>query len=174
MSPPMHTPRSRRSRKAPYAVSGNVVWLVPATAARNHSRIDPIASLRQSMSRLAAEIDRSDKLKADITAAIRARRYQMYKCSTHLGAHASARSLAAAQSMHVGSLLKVVYAIAEAGGLQAGGEREPSARPDPLAQSLRELDRSLRRARQLSQDMLAQCRSRDRRQGSAQDYPQRR
>jgi hypothetical protein len=174
VSPPMHVPLSRRSRKAPYAVSGNVIWLVAATAARDDGRIDPIASLRQSMSRLAAEIDRSDKLKTDIRAAIHARRYEMYKGSTHRGVRESERGLAAAQSLHVGSLLQVIHAIAEAGVLRAGADRQPSARPAVLAQSLRALEHSLRRARQLSQDMLAQCQGGEWRHGGAQDRPHRR
>ena len=101
--------------KATYNVTGNVIWLTSPAKDRDCGRIDSVTSLKQSVARLIAEIERSGRLKADIATAVAARRYELYKGSVTLGAHASDRTLAAAQRIHLGSVLKFVHAIAAAG-----------------------------------------------------------
>lgn len=156
-----------RGGKIAYDVTGNVVWLTHPRKHRGCRRVDAIDALKQSVTRLVGEIERSGRLKTDITAAIDVRRYELYRRSETLGAHASDRGLAAAQRIHVGSLLKFVYAIAAAGSDDRAGEPKPAARPDPLAKSIRELEASVMRARRLSQDVLTQCQRRDWREGAS-------
>lgn len=162
---------NRRGRKADYSVAGNVVWLSGSTNDRNRRRADPVASLRKSVSRLIGEVERSGKLRADIAAAIDARRYELYRRSENLGARASDRRLAAAQQLHVASVLRFVHAIAAAAGSERrAGKRVPAAHLDPLSESIRDLEASVMRTRQLSQDVLARCR-RDWRAGASPPGP---
>lgn len=150
-----------RPTKASYKVTGKVVWLAGPPKDRNRRQIDPAASLKESITRLMAEVERSRRLKADIAAAVDARRYALYRRSTTLGVGASNRSLAAAERTHVGSMLKFIHAIAAAGSDHRAGRIEPAARLDPLTQSIRDLEAGVMRARQLSRDVLAQCQWRD-------------
>lgn len=138
-----------RGRRAAYEVTGNVVWLT--------RRADPILALKQSLMCLSGQIERSGRLKTDIATAIGVRRYELYKCSASRGGLARERSLAAAQSIHFDCLLKFVHAIAAAGSETRAQKREPAARLDPLARSIRDLEASLERARLLSREVLAQC-----------------
>jgi hypothetical protein len=147
--------------KASYKVIGNVVWLAGPPKDQDRRRTDPAASLKESITRLIAEVERSGRLKADIAAALDARRYALYQRSTTLGVRASNRSLAAAERSHVGSMLKFIYTIAAAGSTHRAGKIEPAARLDPLTRSIRDLEAGVMRARQLSQDVLAQCQWRD-------------
>ncbi len=149
----------RRGPRAAYDVTGNVLWLT--------RRPDPITALKQSIARLADEIARSGRLKADIAAAIGVRRYELYRRSAALGSRASERTLAAAQGTHVECLLKFVHAIAAAGAESRAGKREPAAPLDPLAKSIRELEASVERAQRLSKGMLRHCQTRDCRGGAS-------
>jgi len=146
-----------RSSKAAHDVTGNVVWLNRPAGKRDVPRVNAVASLQQSVTRLVGEIERSGRLKADIAAAIETRRYELYRRSASAGARASNRSLAAAQRDHVGSLLKFIHTIAAAGSDGRPAEREGPARLDPLARSIRELEASVKRAHRLSRDVLTQC-----------------
>lgn len=152
---------SARRRKVPYNVTGNVVWLTSPASDRDCRHIDPINSLKQSVARLAAEVERSGRLKAELAAAVDARRYPLYGRSMTLGTRASERSLAASQRIHVGNLLSFVHAIAAAGSSHRAGKSESAARLDPLTASIRELEAILERARRLSRDVLAECQRRD-------------
>jgi HAMP domain-containing protein len=119
---------------------------------------DPVTSLKQSVSVLAREIKRSDKLKSDIAAAVDARRYALYRGSTMSGTRAADCSLAWAQSVHLSGLLRFVHSIAAAGSDDRISSRTEL---DRLTESLRELRASLERARELSRNVLAQCQRRD-------------
>ncbi len=152
---------SARRRKVPYNVTANVVWLTSPASDRDCRHIDPINSLKQSVARVAAEVERSGRLKAEIAAAVDARRYPLYGRSMTLGTRASERSLAASQRIHVGNLLSFVHAIAAAGSSHRAGKSESAARLDPLTASIRELEAILERARRLSRDVLAECQRRD-------------
>lgn len=152
---------SARRRKVPYNVTANVVWLTSPASDRDCRHIDPINSLKQSVARVAAEVERSGRLKAEIAAAVDARRYPLYGRSMTLGTRASERSLAASQRIHVGNLLSFVHAIAAAGSSHRAGKSESAARLDPLTASIRELEAILERARRLSRDALAECQRRD-------------
>lgn len=153
---------NRRGRKAAYEVTGNVLWLVRRRTNGPGSRsADPIASLKQSVTRLTCELERSERLKADIAQAIGARRYELCRRSMNLGVSALNRSLAAAQDICVGSLLRFVHTLAAAGAGERGGNAASAARLDSLAKSIGELEANLERARCLSRDMLAQCQRRD-------------
>lgn len=147
--------------KACYKVTGNVVWLAGPPKDQDRRHIDPAGSLKESITRLMAELERSGRLKADIAAAVDARRYALFRRSTALGVCASNRSLAAAERSHVGSMLKFIHAIAAAGSDHRAGRIEPAARLGPLAQSIRDLEAGVMRARQLSRDVFAQCQRRD-------------
>ena len=72
---------SARRRKVPYNVTANVVWLTSPASDRDCRHIDPINSLKQSVARVAAEVERSGRLKAEIAAAVDARRYPLYRRS---------------------------------------------------------------------------------------------
>lgn len=149
---------TRRGKKVAYKRTGNVLRLTRC--------VDPAASLKQNVTRLVGEIERSGRLKTDIGAALDERRYELYRRSTTLGKRASDRSLAAAERTHVGSLLRFIRAIA-AQCDDRGARRLSAARPDSLSASIRELETNLERARQLSRDMLAQCQGRGLRAGSS-------
>lgn len=148
---------SGRSSKAAYKVTGNVFWLTKPARKRDVPRVNALASLQQSVTRLVGEIERSGRLRADIAAAIETRRYELYRCSSSAGARASSRGLAAAQRAHVGSLLKFIHTIAAAGPDRRPDEREVPARLNPLARSIRELEATVSRAQRLSRDVLIQC-----------------
>jgi hypothetical protein len=157
-----------RGRKTTYEVSGNVVWLAAyPTKGRDRLSANPVASLKQSVTRLVGEIERSERLRAEIAEAIDARRYELYRRSINVGVKASNRNLAAAGRTHLGSLLKFVHALAAAGAGERGGDSGSAARLDPLSRSMRELEASLERARRLSRDMLVQCQRCDWREGSS-------
>lgn len=153
-----------RGRKTAYDVTGNVVWLARPAPARGRRSADPIASLKESVIRLTSQIERAERLKADIATAVDARRYELYKGSAGSDEHGPARALAGAQRMHVDSLLKFVHAIAAAGRDHAPRTSAPLA--PSLARSIRELEASVERTRQLSRDVLAQCQRRDWRGGT--------
>lgn len=149
-------------RKVAYNRIGNVLWL--SASGKEQSSGDPVASLKQSVERLAGEIARSGRLKTDITAALDARRDQVYRRSMTLGAGTFDRSLAAAERTHVGSLLKFVHAIAATGSNGSRGGGASAAHHDSLTDSIRELETHLERARLLSRDMLTQFKTCDRRE----------
>lgn len=127
-------------------------------------------SLQESVARLGREIERSRQLKADISAAVEDRRYELHKCSTTIGPRAAERSLAAAQRGHLASLLKVIHAIAAAAAAKSGDRAPPARRAlpfDPLARNIRELGASVERARRLSQDVRVECEGRGWREGTS-------
>lgn len=156
---------SRRTRS--YDVSGNVVWLTPPAGNRRLRNVDLLATLGSSLARLAGEVRRSERLKADIAAAVDARRYELFRRAASLGPRASTRSLAAAQRSHVGSLLQFIHAIAAAGSEPRAGELRAPTRIAPLARSIRELEASVERAGQASRAVLQQCQVPDWREGIA-------
>ncbi|HJS90340.1 MAG TPA: hypothetical protein VJ738_10285 [Steroidobacteraceae bacterium] len=138
---------------------GNVIWLTfPARGPKRRPSAS-ITSLPQSIAALAREIERSGKLNSDIAAAVDAGRYERYKVSMS-GPHED-RMLAGAQRLHLTSLLKFVHATAAAGSDARARENRSAARLDTLAGSIRELQASLERARELSRTMLQQSQRRD-------------
>jgi len=142
-------------------VRGNVVWLTYPARDRNRRPSSPVDSLKQSASTLAREIERSKELRTDIAAALDARRYELYRGSTTAGARATDSSLAKAQGAHLGSLLRFVHTMAAAASDVRGRTSGPAAQLDLLRRSLRELQVSLERTRELSLNVLAQCQRRD-------------
>lgn len=141
-------------------VRGNIIWLTRPPRDRKRRSADPLASLKRNVAALAREIEWSQKLRTDIAAAVRARRYELYKGTAMLGQHAD-RGLASAQGVHLASLLKFIHAIAAGTPDEHHGGRLPAVTPDRLATSIRELQASLKQAQRLSQDVLAQCQHRD-------------
>lgn len=158
---------SGRGRKTAYTVTENIIWLARPAPLRRARPADSLASLQRAVSQLVGEIQRSQCLKAEIAAALEARRYELYRCSVSAGGRASSRSLAAAQRAHVGSLLKYIHGIAAAVPGHRAGACDPPPPAQPLARSIRELGASVSRARRLSQDMLTQCQRPDWREGIA-------
>ena len=154
---------SGRGGKAAYDVSGNVIWLSCPGKNPRLAPADPVASLKRNMRRLVDQIERSGRLKADIEAAIGTRRYELYRGCATSGARATEHSFAAAQRLHVGSLLKFLHAVAAAGSDSGdrAASRDVAAQLNPLTRSIRKLEASVLRARQLSRDVLAQCQRRD-------------
>lgn len=138
--------------RATYSVAENVIWLACPPKDRSCRRIDAVNSLKQSVTRLIAEVERSGRLKTDIAAAVDARRYELYKRSVTVGAHASDRTLAAAQRIHLGSVLKFVHTIAAAGPERRAVKIKPAASLDRLAKSIRDLEATVVRAQQLSRE----------------------
>ena len=165
---------SGRRGRAAYEVTGNVLWLTRPARKRDRPRGTVLASLQQSVTRLVGEVARSERLRADIAAAIETRRYELYRSSVSTGERASSSTLAAAQRAHVGNLLKFLHAAAAADGGRRAEAREAPARLHPLARSIRELGASVDRARRLSQEVLTQCQRPDWRESLSPLGPPRR
>lgn len=141
---------SRRTGNTVRGTRGNVVWLADPRASRSRSSTDAVASLKQSVARLAAEIERSGNLRAEIATAVSARRYAAYKYATTLGTHAAERCLVRAQDTHLISLLRFVHAIAATPSADRARNEKRVAPSDPLPTTIRELKASVRHARELS------------------------
>lgn len=155
------------SGRGRYDLTRNVTWLAFEAGQRESRRDAALTALHQSVSLLVGQIQRSERLRADIAAGIEIRRYELYRRSVSAGAGASHRSLAAAQRVHLGCLLQFVHAIAAAAPEDHARDSDPAAPREPLVTSIRELEASVSRTRRLSRDMLTECQRPDWREGAS-------
>jgi len=151
----------KRRANATYEVTGNVIWVSLARrdrrTDRGHTRSALAGTLAKRVAQLGREIERSRELQCEIAAASTAQRYELFKFLAHSKERSWEWALASAQRAHLLSLLKFVRAIAAA---QSVASRTAlGTRSDPveaLAKSIRELQASLKRTRELTQGLLAQ------------------
>ena len=150
---------SSRTAAAIRDSTGNVIWLARPGQDRKRPPADPVAALKQSVARLALEIERSGRLRSDIATAVRTSRYTQYKSSAQSGAQAAERSLVRLQGTHLISQLQFVHAIASVRSASSAVNKQIDLLA-PLTASIRQLQANVKRARQLSQDMLSQSQRR--------------
>ncbi len=152
---------SGRAAQADGEVMGNIVWLDHPARGRKRPSTDPIVSLKRSVAELRLRINQSRKLRTDIAAEVSARRYELYRGSMASGAQAVERCLAAAQGVHLKSVLRFVHAVLAARSNDMAIESAQRSHFDSLVAGFRELGESVKRAQRLSRDMRVQAECRD-------------